>query len=59
MVATARIERVWTLNTDHSPFVMMLERTAEVLIEQINGFERVCATLGTVGGAFRVAANVA
>lgn len=38
MVTAAGIENVATLDTDHSPFLTMPERTAEILIEQVSCF---------------------
>jgi len=37
-VAAAGIACVETLDTDHSPFLTMPERTAEILVEQISRF---------------------
>ncbi|KAK4696742.1 hypothetical protein P7C71_g1226, partial [Lecanoromycetidae sp. Uapishka_2] len=38
LVAAAGIERVSTLDTDHSPFLTMPRKTAEILVEYINDF---------------------
>ena len=37
-VAASGIQRVVTLDTDHSPFLSMPKKLAEIVVEQIDGF---------------------